>query len=143
MNESAPTKQDLIDFLDSQVLCVIASIGEAGYPNTATVAFSSNDDLEFIIGTSMKSRKAANFSHDNKVAMTITDADKRWTVQLEGDVSPISWEEFESNYSEKHYKKLPFSLPFKDLPDQSNFRIIPTHLKLTEANKKPWVVTEF
>jgi len=140
---TTPTKADLTAFLDSQVLCVISSIGEGGYPNSATVAFSSNDDLEFIIGTSAKSRKAANFGRDSKVAMTITDADRRWTVQLEGDVSPISWEDFEATYSEKHYKKLPFSLPFKDLPDQTNYRIVPTHLKLTEANKKPWVVTEF
>ena len=143
MNDTAPTKQDLIEFLDSQILCVISSNGEVGYPNSATVAFSSNDNLELVIGTSSKSRKAANFARDNKVALTITDADRRWTVQLEGDVSPLSWEEFEANYSEKHYKKLPFSLPFKDLPDQTNFRIVPTHLKLTEANKKPWQVTEF
>ena len=143
MQDSAPTKQDLLDFLDSQVMCVISSIGEDGFPNSASVAFSSNDNLEFVIGTSAKSRKAANFARDSKVAMTVTDADKRWTVQLEGNVSPLSWDEFESTYSEKHYRKLPFSLPFKDLPDQTNFRIVPLHLKLTEANKKPWVVTEF
>ena len=143
MQDAAPTKQDLIDFLDSQSLCTISSNGEGGYPNSATVAFSSNDNLEFIIGTNAKSRKASNFGRDNKVAMTITDAERRWTVQLEGDVSPLSWEEFEVTYSQKHYKKLPFSLPFKDIPDQTNFRIIPTHIKLTEANKKPWVVTEF
>lgn len=143
MQDSAPTKQDLIDFLDSQMLCVISSIGEGGYPNSATVAFSSNDDLELVIGTNAKSRKAANFARDNKVAMTITDAERRWTVQLEGNVSPLSWEEFEAKYGEKHYKKLPFSLPFKDIPDQTNFRITPTRIKLTEANKKPWVVTEF
>lgn len=143
MQDIAPTKTDLINFLDSQVVCVISSIGEGGYPNSATVAFSSNDDLEFVIGTSVKSRKAANFAHHNKVAMNITDVEKRWTVQLEGEVNPLGWEEFETKYSEKHYKKLPFSLPFKDLPDQTNYRITPTHLKLTEANKKPWQVTEF
>jgi general stress protein 26 len=143
MQDPAPTKQDLIDFLDSQMLCVISSNGEEGFPNSATVAFSSNDDLELIIGTNAKSRKAGNFGRDNKVAMNITDAERRWTVQLEGNVSELTWEEFEAKYSEKHYKKLPFSLPFKDIPDQTNFRIVPTHLKLTEANKKPWVVTEF
>ena len=143
MQDSTPTKQDLIAFLDSQTLCVISSNGEDGYPNSATVAFSSNDDLELIIGTNSKSRKAANFARDSKVAMTITDAERRWTVQLEGNVQELSWEEFEAKYSEKHYMKLPFSLPFKDIPDQTNFRITPVHIKLTEANQKPWVVTEF
>lgn len=143
MQDSIPSKQDLTDFLDSQMLCDISSIGEGGFPNSATVAFSSNDQLEFVIGTSTKSRKAANFERDSKVSMTITDAEKRWTVQLEGNVSELSWDDFEAKFSEKHYKKLPFSLPFKDLPDQTNFLIVPVHIKLTEANKKPWVVTEF
>ena len=138
-----PTKDDLRAFLDSQVLCTVSSIGEGGYPNAASVAFSSNDDLEFVIGTSTLSRKAANFARDNKVSLTITDAEKRWTVQLEGDVRPIGWDDFEANYSEKHYKKLPFSLPFKDIPDQMNYLITPVHLKLTEANINPWRVTEF
>lgn len=140
---SVPSKSDLTDFLDSQVLCTVSSIGEGGYPNAASVAFSSNDNLEFVIGTSTLSRKAANFARDAKVSLTITDADKRWTVQLEGDVRPLGREEFESRYSDKHYKKLPFSLPFKDLPDQTNFLITPVHMKLTEANVQPWRVTEF
>lgn len=138
-----PTKADLTEFLDSQVICTISSNGEGGYPNSASVAFSSNDDLEFVIGTSVQSRKAANFARNGKVAMTITDAEKRWTVQLEGDVRQLTPEEFQTKYSEKHYAKLPFSLPFKDLPDQSNYLVVPVHLKLTEANKKPWVATEF
>jgi general stress protein 26 len=137
------TKQDLLDFLDSQVLCVISSNGENGYPNSATVAFSNNDNLEFVIGTSLKSRKAGNIANNKKVAMTITDADKRWTVQLEGDIRQLSAEEFEQKYSEKHYRKLPFSLPFKNIPDQANFMVTPVHLKLTDASKKPWQVIEF
>lgn len=142
-DKALPTHADLTEFLDNQVLCTISSIGEGGYPNAASVAFSSNDDLEFVVGTSTLSRKAANFARDSKVALTVTDAEKRWTVQLEGDVRPIDWDEFETKYSDKHYDKLPFSLPFKDLPDQTNYLIVPVHLKLTEADIIPWRVTEF
>src|SRR5882757_11146095 len=143
MSDKQLTKQDLYEFLDSQIVCTISTNGEDGYPNSATVAFSNNEDLEFVIGTSVRSRKANNIARDGKVAMTITDEKKRWTVQLEGDARRLFKDEFEEKYSEKHYRKLPFSLPFKDIPDQINFLIVPVHLKLTDASKKPWQVTEF
>lgn len=142
-DESLPTKQDLLEFLDSQALCVVSTIGDNGYPNAASVAYSNNDSLEFVIGTSLLSRKAANIARNNKAAITVTDSEKRWTVQLEGNIRQLSSDEFANEYSEKHYRKLPFSLPFKDIPDQANFVIIPVHLKLTDASKKPWQVTEF
>lgn len=144
MSEGAKlTRQDLYEFLDSQVLCVITTQGIDGYPNSATVAFSSNDDLEFVIGTSVASRKASNIVRNSKVAMTITDADKRWTVQLEGDARQLTPEEFQEKYSEKHYSKLPFSLPFKDLPDQTNYVIVPVHLRLSDVSQKPWQTYDF
>ena len=74
--------------------------------------------------------------------MTITDVQKRWTLQLEGDIRKLDPQEFSDTYAEHHHAKLPFSLPFKDIPDQANYLITPVHLKLTEANKQPWVVHE-
>lgn len=137
-----PTRTDIIGFLDSQILCTVSSIGEDGYPNAASVAFSSNDKLEFIMGTNAQSRKAANIARSNKVALTITDQTKMWTVQLEGDAEEISWDEFESKFSAKHYEKLPFSRAFKDMPGQTNYVVRPVHLKLTEADIHPWRVTD-
>lgn len=138
-----PTHADLIHFLDSQVLCTVSSIGEGDYPNAASVAFSNNDELEFVIGTTVQSRKAANIARSNKVALTVTDGTKMWTVQLEGDAQEISWDEFDAKFSDKHYQKLPFARTFKDIPGQTNYVIKPVHLKLTEADIHPWRVTEF
>ncbi len=143
MSDQELTKKDLFDFLDSQIVCTISTNGEGGYPNSATVAFSNNEELEFVIGTSIRTRKAKNIARDSKVAMTITDADKRWTVQLEGDIRELSPEEFDERYSEKHFSKLPFSLPFKDIPDQHNYVIIPIHLKMSNVSVHPWKVVEF
>lgn len=142
MGEITIDTKEVIAFLESQVTCVISTNGEGGYPNSATVAFSNNDKYEFVIGTNIHSRKAANIEKNQKVAMTITDVEKRWTVQLEGDIRKLDPQEFSDNYAEHHYAKLPFSLPFKDIPEQANYLITPRHMKLTEANKHPWVVHE-
>lgn len=142
MNFEDITKQEVLDFLETQVTCTIATNGNGGYPNSATVAFSNNDKFEFVIGTNVHSRKAKNVETNSKVAMTITDVQKRWTLQLEGDIRKLDPQEFADNYGQHHYAKLPFSLPFKDIPDQANYLIVPVHMKLTEANKQPWVVHE-
>lgn len=136
-----PTKQQLYEWLDQQILCVIASQGAGGYPNTATVAFSQSDDLRFVIITDKDSRKAHNIAGNDKVAMTITNEDQRYTLQLEGNARQLTWDEFEQ-YSEHHYKKLPFSLPFKDIPGQTPFVIEPVHMRFSDISVRPWELTD-
>ena len=142
MNEQVISKQDVLALLDTQLTCVVSTNGDDGYPNSATVAFSQNDIFEFVINTSRSSRKAGNIAKNNKVAITVTDTDARWTVQLEGDIRELPIDEFTENYSAKHYSKLPFTLPFKDIPDLSYFLVVPIHMKFTDASKQPWRVQE-
>lgn len=137
-----PSKSELYDWLDKQVLCVISTLGETGYPNAATVAFSQDENLNFVIITDGSSRKAGNIGRDGRVALTITNEDDRQTVQLEGDARQLSWDEFEQ-YAVHHYEKLPFSLPFKDIPGQTPFVLVPTHIRFTDASVRPWELTEY
>ncbi len=136
-----PTVQQLYEWLDQQMLCVIASQGDDGYPNAATVAFSQSGDLRFVIITDKDSRKAANIARNSKVAVTITNEDQRYTLQFEGNAQQLTWDEF-AQYSEHHYKKLPFSLPFKDIPGQTPFVIVPTHMRFSDISVRPWELTE-
>lgn len=136
-----PNKAELYDWLDQQILCVIASHGDDGYPNTATVAFSQTRELDFVIITDQSSRKAKNIDHDNRVAMTITNENDRYTVQLEGSVRKLSWSEF-TKYEEYHYKKLPFSLPFKDIPGQVPYLVTPVHVRFSDVSVRPWETTD-
>ena len=136
-----PTKQQLGDWLDKQMLSTIASNGADGYPNAATVGFSHNDAFEFVIITDKDSRKAYNIANDNKVAMTITNQDDRYTLQLQGEARQITWEEFNA-YSEHHYAKLPFSLPFRDIPGQTPFVITPVYMRFSDVGVRPWALTE-
>lgn len=136
-----PTKEELRQWLDKQILCTIATNGEGGYPNAASVAFSQSDDLQFVIITDKNSRKAGNLARDGKVALTITNQDDKYTLQLEGDARRLSWEEFDP-FAEHHYAKLPFSLPFKDIPGQTPFVIVPTHMRFSDVSVRPWELTE-
>lgn len=136
-----PTVHELYDWLDKQVLCTVASNGKDGYPNVASVAFSQTKDLRFVIITDKDSRKAGNIGRDSKVALAITNSDDRYTLQLEGDARQLSWDEFDE-FADYHYKKLPFSLPFKDIPGQTPFVIIPTHMRFTDASVRPWELTD-
>lgn len=136
-----PTKDELYEWLSRQFLCSIASHGKDGYPNVATVAFSQTKDLQFVIITSDSSRKASNIARDEKVALAIANENDRYTVQLEGKAKRLDWDEFEQ-YSAYHYEKLPFSLPFKDIPGQTPYLISPVHIRFTDASVRPWELTE-
>lgn len=105
------------------------------------MAFSQSDDLQFVIITDKNSRKAGNLARDGKVALTITNQDDKYTLQLEGDARRLSWEEFDP-FAEHHYAKLPFSLPFKDIPGQTPFVIVPTHMRFSDVSVRPWELTE-
>ena len=137
-----PTKQELKEFLGRYQNCVISSLGPDGEPQAANVAFSENDALELIIGTSVSSRKYANIVRDPRVAVTVTDTDDRLTVQYQGTAEVLSKAEFMARQTD-HFIKLPGSLPFKDLPDQVYFLIKPTWIRFSDCNPHPWVITEF
>ncbi len=137
-----PTKAELGEWLDKQILCVISTLGENGYPNAATVAFSQTEDLNFLIITDESSRKAENIKTNERVALTITNEEDRYTVQLEGEARALSWDEFKV-YEKRHHEKLPYSLPFKDIPGQRPFFISPTHIKFSDVSVRPWLLTEY
>lgn len=136
-----PTNEQLARWLDKQTLLTIASHGSDGYPNAASVAFSQSADFHFVIITDKDSRKAHNIAGNNKVALTITNLDDRYTLQVQGNAQQMSWDEF-AEYAEAHYRKLPFTLPFKDIPGQTPYVIEPVSMKFTDVNVRPWAITE-
>ena len=137
-----PTRTDLSDFLRTQPLCTFSSVDSEGKPQGATVAFSETVDGDFIIGTSELSRKSTNVDANPNVAMTITDMERRYTVQLEGVARKLGAEAFVA-YAEYHYEQLPASRPFKDTPGQVNILVSPTSIRFSDCNPHPWVLTEF
>lgn len=138
-----PTRGQVNDWLKGQVLGVMSTLNETGAPTSATVAFSVTESGELLVGTSETSRKSQNVDGDERVAMTVTNPGERYTVQLEGTARKLAQAAFELDYAEEHYAQRPESLPFKDEPGQTHILITPTHLRFSDCNPHPWLLTEF
>jgi predicted pyridoxine 5'-phosphate oxidase superfamily flavin-nucleotide-binding protein len=137
-----PTKAEVVAFLDTLPLCVLASLDGTGQPQAATVAFSQTDNLEFVVGTDESSRKALNIVNDDRVAVVVTDPMLRYTVQAEGTARKVTAEEFDA-YAQRHFEKLPASAPFRDVEGQCYFVVTPQWLRFSDCNPHPWVLTTF
>ena len=80
------TRQQLLDFLRSQKLAVLCSVGPEGAPQAAVVGYAVSDQLEIVFDTTADTRKARNIRADPRVALVIgglAAGDER-TVQYEG-----------------------------------------------------------
>lgn len=137
-----PTQREVAEFLNTQLMGTVATLGADGWPQAANVAFSQNEKLELLIGTSEVSRKAHNIMSDSRVAYEVTDPVKRYTVQFEGKARRLSKEEFEER-APAHFKKLPMSLPFKDIPGQVYVLLEPVWVRFSDCSVFPWGITEF
>jgi len=137
-----PSRSELSAFLREQPLCVVSTLGKDGAPQSATVAFSETKNGQFIIGTSQLSRKSYNIDNDARVAMNMTDGEKRYTVQLGGMARKLEAAEFEI-YADFHYEQLPSSRPFKNQPGQVHIIIEPTYIRFSDCSTYPWLLTEF
>ncbi len=137
-----PTQAEVVEFLNTQPLGVLATLNETGAPSAALVGFSQNADLELIIGTSDTSRKAKNMVCDGRVAFTASDTDKKYTVQFEGVATKLAMDDFDQR-AEAHFAKLPYSAPFRHIPGQCYFLLTPTWARFTDCSSYPWAVTEF
>lgn len=137
-----PSRLEVSEFLLTQPTCVFSTVDIEGAPQGATVAFSESRNDEFLIGTSVASRKAANIDRNPHVALTITDLEKRYTVQVEGSARKLTPEEFVP-FANTHYDQLPASRPFKDAPGQVSILISPSHIRFSDCSVYPWLTTEF
>jgi general stress protein 26 len=137
------SQEEVNAWLREQVLCAFATLDETGAPNLATVAFTVTGAGELLIGTAEDSRKSRNVSYDNRVAVVVTDSERRITVQLEGTARTLAKEDFDESYAEEHYRQRPESLPFRDESGQTHILVTPTHLKFSDCRPHPWVITEF
>lgn len=138
MNEA--TKEALITFMEARSFCVISTVGADARPEAAFVGFSSNGNLEVIIGTSSKSRKFRNISQNKSVAIVI--ADMTGEAQYEGEVEVVTPEAYGTLMEEGRFKKLSGYDKYRNDPTQVYLRIRPTWIRFI-AHGENDAVTEF
>lgn len=130
-------KEKMLEFLRNNTLMVISSIAESGEkPQAAVVAFSQNDNLELIFGTSNTTRKYKNIQKNPHVACVIGWDSEVGTVQYEGIAKEMSADESEK-YGRIMLSKSPRSEKFVLMESQRYFVIKPTWIRLTDMTVRP------
>lgn len=77
-------RDELMAVLRNQQLAVISTISPESTPESATVFYSVDNDLNIFFSTRQSSRKYANIQKNSPVALVVTDPEHMVTVQIEG-----------------------------------------------------------
>lgn len=140
---SPEVKKQLLEFLGGRSFCVIATVDQQTRPEAAFVAYTSNDRLEIVIGTSNQSRKYQNIMRSNAVALVMADTDGE--VQYEGDAEVISVADYEALAAEGRFTLLSGYEKYRNDPTQVYLKISPTWIRFTLHGEKDQITehTEF
>ena len=131
-------KKEVLEFLKSKVVAVIATVSPDDTPEAATIHYVVDDDLNFYFMSETNSRKVQNIATNNKVALVVGTEDIPVTVQIQGEVSPIdNGEELMQRFhqlaeasNQGNYKPLLEGL--KGRPGGSFYKVKPTWLQWTD-----------
>lgn len=127
----------IIDYIESQPLGIIATVGKEGKPEAALVGVTEVGNLELVFGTPNTSRKYQNLKENSHVALVIgTDATEAITVQYEGEAEELSGEECE-RCKNLHSTKNPRAKKFADQPEQRWFKVRPTWIRYSNRGAEP------
>ena len=127
-------KKEAREFLKDKHYCVISTVSKESKSESAYVAFSENEDLEIMIGTSRQSRKFRNILHNPNVSIVFWDGDKK-TLQYEGVAHTLGKAEWQSK-TKLHYVKQPGAAKYETDPSQTYFVVKPSWVRLVESGPK-------
>ncbi|EKD65345.1 MAG: hypothetical protein ACD_50C00115G0003 [uncultured bacterium] len=85
-----PSRKDIHSYLTDLSLAVLATVGSDNTPYTATVFFTTDEDLNFYLMTKSSTQKFLNLEHNKNVALATIDAHTIKTVQVKGTVEKIT-----------------------------------------------------
>ena len=135
------TKAELLVFLRSHRLAVVASVDPAGAPAAAVVGFGVSDKFEVIFDTLSTTRKATNWRSNNKAAAVI-GWDDEVTVQINGIADEPQREEL-GPLTEVYFTAWPECRTHQAWANITYFRIRPTWLRLSDYRPDGHGITEW
>lgn len=121
---------DVQDFLKEFDCCVISTVDTSGQPEAATVGFSVDDEMKFVIATKSSTRKAQNLAGNNKVAFVV-GFDGAKTLQLEGATELLDKDKHQERI-ELHFEKVPGARKYSAEGGENYYLITPTWLRFTD-----------
>jgi hypothetical protein len=130
-------KTDLLIFLRSHRLAVVASLSATGSPQAALVGVAVTNELEVIFDTVSTSRKHANLARDGRAAVTWSGPGEK-AVQYEGLAKPVSPTAGEDeNYRKVYYDAWSNGRNRLSWPDIAYWRIEPIWARYVDYERSP------
>ena len=122
-------------------LCVAATIGEGGQPQSAVLAFAVLNDLSIILATSYKTRKWENLKKNPKIALSFGWSFSEPNLQYEGTAKLLEngdeFKELDKIYFEKH----PEIMEFRD-GKTVIIKVTPHWIRLSDYSVQPPKIDE-
>jgi pyridoxamine 5'-phosphate oxidase-like protein len=134
-------KQGLLQFLASNRLGVLSTIGPSGEPQSALVGFAITPEFEIIFDTVSRSRKFANLARDPRVAFAI-GWDGEITVQFEGVARQISSTEL-GRYHDIYFQAFPDGPARLKWEGITYYVVAPKWIRYSDFNQSPPEISEF
>ncbi len=130
----------VLDFIKCHTIAVLSTVTPDCIPESAAIEYGETDNLELIFDVSTKFRKYQNLQKNTNVSVVI-GWDQDITVQYEGKAFLLKGEEL-ATYKTFYFRKNPDAQKWEKSPDIRYFKIIPTWIRYTDLNKKPWYIEE-
>lgn len=126
-------KEKISNFLKIEKSCDIATLGEDGEPQVATVSFYANEALEIIFGTWSSTRKYDNLQAEQRVGL-VFGFDSGVNIQYQGRAAKLSSKDADI---EKYLVKKPSAIQKLEDDEWFWFKITPRWVRFTDFTKQP------
>ena len=134
-------KSRLLEFLRSNRLGVLSTIGPKGEPQSALVGIAIAPEFEVVFDTVSSSRKFANLARDPRAAFVI-GWDGEITVQFEGLARQISSTEL-GRYHEIYFNAFPDGPARLKWEGITYYVVAPKWIRYSDFDKSPPESVEF
>ena len=135
------TESELLRFISSTRLGVLATIAADGKPQSALVGFAVGPDLEVVFDTVKSSRKYANLSV-NKECSFVFGWSGEQTVQYEGEAVELKALELE-RYQAIYFNTWPDGPTRMKWPEIVYFAVHPRWIRYSDFDQSPPFIREF
>lgn len=132
--------EEVFQFVDSERLAVLATVGENARPEAALMGFTATPKLEIIFDTVKTSRKYSNLKKNPRVAWVI-GCTTEVTVQYEGVAEELAGEEL-AKYKKIYFAAFPDGPLRESWPGITYFLVRPKWVRYCDYNPKKRTIEE-
>jgi len=135
------TRTEVLLFMRSHLLAVVATASAEGAPQAAVVGFATTEQFELVFDTLSTTRKVSNLRRSPKVAAVI-GWDAEQTVQYEGMADEPTGLELE-RLKRVYFAQFPDGPSRQAWPDITYVRVRPTWIRYSDFRDNQTYIVEY